>query len=155
MRYKIAALFAAALMLAGLSAAPAAAGTPVANPDTACRVTTNLGFTSHGLATLDGNTVWAVWQPAATKPANNCNGVAIKNWQDHYQGKNTVVWAVIYPNYPSSTGSYQVQTGAGIVQGTTFWTSLGFVGDGKIYRIFAVDQYAGGNPATPTGTRED
>lgn len=154
MRYKIATLLTAALMLVGLAAAPVAAS-PV-QPLTACRVTTNYAFTSRGIAHLDGGNVWAYWGPAAVKANNSCNGVAVKAWNDHNaQNKGTVVWAEIYPNYPSSTGSYQAQFGVGIDPGTSVWTSLGFVGDGLNYRVFAVDQYSGGNPNTPTATRED
>lgn len=150
------AVLAALLLSVGLTASPAAAVGPV-NPNTACRVTTGYAFTSRGIMHLDGvGNVWAYWGPAAVKAANNCNGVAAKNWNDHNAAnKGTVLWVVIYPNYPSSSGSYQAQNGVGIDPGTSTWTSLGFVGDGLNYRIFAVDQYSGGNPATPTATRED
>jgi hypothetical protein len=153
-RYKIVSLLAVVLMLVGLSAAPVAAS-PV-QPNTTCQVTTGYAFTSRGIAHLDGvGNVYAYWGPAAVKASNNCNGVAAKAWNDHNaQNKGTVMWVVIYPNYPSSTGSYQAQGGVGIDPGTSVWTSLGLVPDGLNYRLFAVDQYSGGNPNTPTCTRE-
>jgi hypothetical protein len=155
---RIKALLAALVVAAGIALAgsPAAAALPV-QPNTSCRVTSNYAFTSRGIAHLDGvGNVWAYWQPAAVKPANNCNGVAIRNWNDHNAGnKDTVAWVVIYPNYPSSTGSYQAQGGVGVVHGNLTWTSMGFVPDGMNYRVFAVDQYSGGNPNTPTADRED
>ena len=151
---KITMTLASLALILGFSIATAIPAT-AASPLTACHVVASLGFNSHGLTTLDGNTVWGVWQPAETKQANNCNGVAVREWNDHNSGnKNTVAWVVIYPNYPSSTGSYQAQAGVGIVAGSGTWVSMGLVPDGKVYRVFAVDMYSGGNPNTPTADRE-